>query len=159
MTAQQRSSATDGSPPGPPGAVLRCPLSGCDATPTVFSRATKSTDPNLAQSPEQVVVDDTSVYWTDADRTVVKCAKTGCVTPEVLASQQVSRGALAVDGANVYWFADTYAGGPKVLRRCAKSGCGGMPTTLAMRNALPGVLAVDATSVYWTRSIASKAAS
>jgi hypothetical protein len=95
-------------------------------------------------SPFNIAVDTTDVYWTDfAGGTVMSVSLSGgSVT--TLASGQDGPFGIAVDSTNVYW---TTTGGGTVMSVALGGGC---PTTLASGQDKPFGIAVDSTSVYWS---------
>jgi hypothetical protein len=109
--------------------------------PVPYSTATA-----LAQflnTPQDIGVDASNVYWTDTgDNTVWSVAKTGG-TPVQLASGQSNPAFLALDDTYVYWI---NAAGTSI-NRVPKSGGGVMPVVTT--SAAPMGIAVDATKVYW----------
>jgi hypothetical protein len=85
---------------------MQCTLSSC--VPTVVTLA----GPGITAL-GQLAVDDQAVYWTvDRDPGEVdSCTIDGCGgKPRVLATQQTSPDALAVDSAKVYWAAQAAGG-------------------------------------------------
>jgi hypothetical protein len=64
-------------------------------------------------APRSLALDETSVYWVNATpplidvakrtASVVRCAKAGCASPEVLAADQLVPRAVAVGSGAVYW--------------------------------------------------------
>ena len=110
--------------------------------------------------------DGTATPATDANPVVDAApeidAPTVIAGASIFASGQVSPGALAMDGTNLYWynFGISWVAGPKVqgwsggqVMKCAKSGCADGPTTLASDRAngftSPFVLATDGADVVW----------
>jgi hypothetical protein len=106
----------------------------------------------LAQSanPQNIVVDSTSVYWTDTplfqSGTIFKVPIAGG-KPAMLASAIMDPFGLAVDATSVYW-----ADGNTVMKVPV---AGGTSTTFASGDATVFGVAVDATSVYWTNDVGS----
>jgi hypothetical protein len=83
--------------------VLRCPLAGCNNTPTTLVS-------ELDPPPNAVATDGVSVYFTTASMqvsgAVLKCAVGGCDgKPTTIASLPCGSipGGLAVDATHVYW--------------------------------------------------------
>jgi hypothetical protein len=101
-----------------------------------------------------LIVDDTSVYWTAArnpgDGRIMKIAKTGGAGTALASGLQPPR-RLAVDDANVYWtFLPSVPGAGSVMR-VAKSG--GSPVTIASGRSAPDAIAVDRANIYWSESV------
>lgn len=96
-----------------------------------------------------VAVDASDIYWT-AYSQVLKCSKTNCGTPTLLAStQQVAATRLVVDATNVYWLTEDGA-----VRYCSKANCVS-PNVLwapaSVQTPNHGTdLAIDSGTVYWT---------
>ena len=122
------------------GALVKCPVAGCNGNPTVLVEGLQPGD-----GVGRMAADAENVYWTNtgfsSDGTVTMCAKAGCNgMPTVLASG-VAPCDIAVDAANVYW-AD--AGG---IWAVPKAG-GAHPRLVCA--ALVDRIAVDETNVYST---------
>jgi hypothetical protein len=104
------------------------------------------------ENPHSIVLDETSVYWTDLTSTtgaILKMPLEGGA-PVVLAASQNNPHGLAVDGTNVYW---TTFGAPGQVRRVLKAPPAGTVSPveeLASNESLPNMLAVDDEFVYWT---------
>jgi hypothetical protein len=118
--------------------LLRVPLLGGPIT-TVVPTATSGM--SLAS---QVVVDATSIYWSDSrdGASAIKRMPLGGGSPVVLVYGEGAH--YATDGTSVYW--TNINDGGSVLR---VSGDGLVQTKLAMGVGY-GQIAVDVTSVYWT---------
>ena len=108
------------------------------------------------QSPENVVVDTASAYWTNiGDGTVMKVPLAGGA-PTTLASGQSRPLGIALDSTTVYWTdsgdcpVDGGACNGSVVQVAI---AGGTPITLATGQVYPPGVAVDATSVYWTTGV------
>ena len=101
-------------------------------------------------SPTAIVVDHTSVYWTDSDSgTVLKISLSGG-TPTMLATGQSYPNGIAVDATSIYW---TNSGGGDGTGSVMKAPIGGgTPIALASAQNHAAGIAVDATSVYWVDS-------
>ena len=106
---------------GPPGAlayrdgflyigtspqIARCADGRSDCSSFVDGGVELLTD--RAGDVRAIAVDDDSIYWTSksvgtAEGRVLKCPKTGCVTPVVVASGQQDPRGIAIDDSSVYW--------------------------------------------------------
>jgi hypothetical protein len=143
--------------PTQPGRIMKAPLAGGPAT-TLVSGPQGVTE----YSSQNIVVDSTSVYWTNAGPpsgtpwvptgAVVKVPSSGG-TPVTLAANRLRpTGALAVDADSVYWTEWTQwiaEGGTVNVGNVMKAPInGGSPTTLACGLSYLGAIAVDDTSVY-----------
>ena len=103
-------------------------------------------------SPQDIAVDGTSVYWVNfgtvtnnnKDGTVMKVPIAGG-TPMQLAGGQTMPRRLVVDATSVYWTASNSTG---TVMKVPLGG--GATTQLASAQGSPWGVAVDATSVYWT---------
>jgi hypothetical protein len=105
-------------------------------------------------SPSEIAVDATSVYWTNYYGGTVMKVPLGGGSVTTLASGQNVPGGIAVDATSVYWTnkgtsANNYTDGTVMKVPLG----GGSATTLASgQNGARGI-AVDATSVYWTNQV------
>jgi len=120
------------------------PSNGINAAFTAFQTAVQT----LANNPQGIAVDATSVYWTTyapSTGTVMKVDVNGGV-PRTLASEQGGPQGIVVDRTNVYWL-DVSNGVDGTVMRMDLDG--GNVTTLA-RSPVPGSIAIDDTSLYWT---------
>ena len=87
---------------------------------TVLSAAAMSCGPptylasGMQGPPHALALDDGFVYWVNtglgtannlpfAPNTIQRCAKTGCSSPETLATEPSTANGLAVDGVAIYW--------------------------------------------------------
>jgi len=152
-----------------PGGVCACPKGtvACDSTcvadlktnPNNCGECGKVCSPsstcNLGEcrdpivsggTPTAIVVDATSLYFTDLAGTVMKAALNGDA-PTVLASGQASPVAIAVDATSVYWVNFGTAANDGSIMKVALGG--GTPVTLASGQSYAWAIALDATSVYW----------
>jgi hypothetical protein len=131
------------------GTVNACDVAACRSTATAIAAG--------LDRPTSVIADDSGVYWTEIatarrpamDGRVMGLAPGGA--PIVLASG-IAPGGLALDGRFVY-----FPNGDGWIMKCAKSGCGGIPTRIARGIVVdeeqpPSDIAVDDNSVYWTES-------
>jgi hypothetical protein len=83
------------------GAVLSCPVAGCDGGPSTVAG-------QLPGLPQAIAVDDASVYFTVFGNKddVFTCAKTGCTNPALIydgTGNEAELTAVSVDSVNVYW--------------------------------------------------------
>ncbi|MBI2489924.1 MAG: carboxypeptidase regulatory-like domain-containing protein [Planctomycetes bacterium] len=98
-------------------------------------------------NPNDIAVDDTSVYWTEyGGRTVKKVSKSGG-SVATLASGLYSVSGLAVDNNYVY-FAENIGINAANIKKVSKNG--GTVITLASGQPSTWSVAVDGISVYWT---------
>ena len=129
---------------GPPeGAILKAPLGG-GAVTTLASV--------LAVDFGAVLVDDTSIYWSNnAGMTdqVMKADKTDGRNPTVLARPGYVVG-LAIDFTSVYW-ATQFLPGTDTTAVMKIDKTGGSPVTLATEQSSIGRPAVDSTNIYYAR--------
>jgi hypothetical protein len=120
-----------------PGAVMSCSATNCNNQPQVLAAN--------RIGPVAIAVDGADLYWTEESGQVNKCPVSGCFGPPVaLATGRTGIreiGGLAVDKSYVYW-----SEGAGIVR-CAKSGCGNIPSTVAV-----GAygLRTDGSYLYWT---------
>lgn len=130
-----------------PGMIVTMPVGG--GTPTTLATLASGS------TPSGIVVDDASVYWTDANFSVATGSgeivkiPVGGGNPTTLASGLDLPGAMALDAANVYWIDDTDDTVMKVPVG------GGNASTLAKGQAgqsQPVAVATDGASVFWTAS-------
>ncbi len=129
------------------GKLMRMPVAGGAVEELAAGKA--------GDNPHSIVLDDTSVYWTDFRATtgaILKLPLAGG-EPVVVAANQDSAHGLAVDATNVYW--TTYLARGQV-RRASKATSEGKPSPvidLASAESLPNNVTVDAKFAYWTNSI------
>jgi hypothetical protein len=107
---------------------------------------------------DALALDAKNVYWTrrgfhGEPSDILKCPRSGCVTPETLHAHSYKGrphgggpSALAVDDGGVVWI--DYD--ERAIERCPLEGCGAAPTMLAKTAARPGDLALAQGVVYWT---------
>src|SRR5262249_16651893 len=96
--------------------------------------------------PWGIAVDDSQVYWTNREGTVLSAPLAGG-PPTVVASDQPFASALAVDSLNVYWTTWQSPGG--TVMQLAKTAVGSAPVQLASGQGYPGAIATDDSHVYW----------
>jgi hypothetical protein len=104
--------------------------------------------------PLRLVVDDTSVFWTDSgDARVMKVDISGNHTTEIFGfdASWSSTASIAADGTNVYWTAWDVHHSVGTLMKKPKAG--GAQTVLASAKTSLSGLAVDATTVYWLGAV------
>lgn len=99
-------------------------------------------------SADRLVLDSTSVYWTEYDTTagkIRKVAKTGGAVATLASNLALPLG-IAVDATDVYW---------STINTIQKVGIsGGTPTVIASASGGQGLnLAIDAANVYWADRI------
>jgi hypothetical protein len=143
--------------------IVTCPVGGCSGSPAVVVSGRTGIG--------AIAADATRIYWVELGTAVgggklplrsytngqiVECTATGCGNaPTTLASYPtwLGAGAIAIDGANVYWSTEDAGGAWGTIARCAIGGCAGTPTkvgsTATLKSPTLG-LALDATRVYWT---------
>jgi hypothetical protein len=122
-----------------PSAVVACAIGGCGDAPTVVADN---------QTPYDVAVDATNVYWTNFnDNSVYVCAIDGCADTPTLITNAMDAWSIAVDGAAVYWSENTGAGR---IERCALGGSCNGAAQIAIDQVNPGGLVLDAANVYWS---------
>jgi hypothetical protein len=106
-------------------------------------------------TPTNLVADDTHVYWTSSDATVLRCPADGCVTrPELVAlTQEVVTGAgtLTLDDERVFWTIRRANQATGAVMTAPKDGSG-TATILVDNLHMPMSIAVDRTNVYWTEA-------
>jgi hypothetical protein len=119
------------------GSARRCAIGNC-ATPVVFATG--------LSSPQAIVVDVVSTYWTNqVGSSVQKCQLSGCNnSPTLVASNEPGAEGIAVDTSGIYWTDST--GG--LVRMCPATGCGAGPITLASGLAQPANVVLDDQAVY-----------
>jgi hypothetical protein len=132
--------------PGAHGAIMKCPITGCGAIPTVLASGQRN--------PHGITVDKSAVYWTNSVEpgAVLKVPISGgSGSPSIIASDQVVPTAIAVDRSNVYWTNGSgNAFGKNSVMRIALAG--GTPVVVAPRQvSLGDRLVVDQDCIYWTR--------
>jgi hypothetical protein len=86
--------------------VLKCAIDGCNGSPTEVATA----------QAYALAIDGANVYVTTID-SVLKCAKTGCTEPTVLASGQTNPTDVVVDSTHVYWSDRTGHGAIHVIEK------------------------------------------
>jgi hypothetical protein len=121
--------------------ILAAPLDGGPAVTLVGG---------IASDPQALVLDGTSVYWTQYDGTVARAPLAGL--PDGGAAETIATGQnfptfLTSDGVHLYWLnhGDSNTNGELVRAPLD----GGAPEVLAQGLYLPQTIAVDDTSVYF----------
>jgi hypothetical protein len=74
------------------GGVFRCAIAGCNGSPVTVT-------PSQSWS---LAIDEANVYFTTL-HAIMKCTKSGCVEPTVIASDQFAPADIVVDATSVYW--------------------------------------------------------
>ncbi len=116
-----------------------------DANSDIFKMAVS--DPIIISSggnPWDIVVDSTSVYWTDTINGTVSTVPIGGGTTVHLATGLTSPVGISIDGTHIYW-TDSVDG---TITRLLKSG--GSPSILASSQNQPWDIVVSDGVVYWT---------
>lgn len=119
-----------------PGAVYKCPLTGCAGAPTVVA--------SVQVNPWNIVVAGASVYYA-TDTKLMKCAVGGCGSSPTPVADVTKPVSLATNAADVFW---TSASTGEILA-CPLAGCAGAPRVVASGQTAPSALAADATNAYW----------
>ncbi|KYF66934.1 hypothetical protein BE11_01430 [Sorangium cellulosum] len=98
----------------------------------------------------RVRVDETHVYWTNADASSIRKAPIAGGASVALATGYFESHEVALDATHVYW--TTPGEGPSVgsVNRVPKEG--GTPVALATDQPSPYYIAVDETHVYWVNA-------
>jgi hypothetical protein len=117
---------------------------GCANSPTILTAASASGMPSHG-----LVIDTTTVYFTNDSGTVWKVSKTPGAAPVTLSTGGGTPFGIAVDSTNVYWTDGT--NGTVMTAPIV----GGPATTLASGQSLPTSIAVDSAYVYWTDAATS----
>jgi subtilisin-like proprotein convertase family protein len=98
-------------------------------------------------NPNDVTVDDTSVYWTEYGSGTVKKVSKGGGSVTTLVSSLYSVSGLTVDGSYVY-FGEDVGSNAANIKKVPKNG--GSVITLASGQPSAWKVTVDGSSVYWT---------
>jgi hypothetical protein len=122
-------------PPGPAFAGAEVP---------VAPRTPRPDDDAIGWS---LAVDDEAVYWTTVSGKIVRRAKLGPASEQVLAESRADFATLALNASWVYYSVCPTASITCSLRRVAKSG--GPSQTLVEGELLAGALVVDESGLYW----------
>lgn len=103
--------------------------------------------------PNSIVVDTTSVYWTDATTgSVWRAARTAGASPVKLADSAAPADNLFLDGQRLIWHSGVGASGA-ILSVPTQGGAG--PTTLGANRTLPDhthAISADGANLYWVDS-------
>jgi hypothetical protein len=101
--------------------------------------------------PQDIVVDETHVYWTEFRADIVRRVPVGGGDPVDFAAGQPSPRHMALDATHVYWAANQYDVNMTLLDtwlvKAPKDGS--TPTIVMPMESGPYAIAVDATHVYW----------
>ena len=133
------------------GCGLACSVS-CSAGECLVVVASSATEDTYYN----IVLDDTSVYWTNAatggvytEGTVLKAPLKGGATT-TLASGQISPYGIAIDATSVYWTNEgtCYDKTDGSILKVPLGG--GTPTTIVSDAFCPYAIAIDGTNIYWT---------
>jgi len=127
--------------------LVACPPQGCEVGGPVVI-APRITPTNLA-------ADDTHVYWTSFDGTLLRCPADGCATrPELVAlTEEVAFGPvpLTLDDERVFWTTRREGQASGAIMTAPKDGSA-TATVLVDKVHSPMSIAVDRTNVYWTEA-------
>jgi hypothetical protein len=134
------------------GNVSQCSLPSCGSQPTTLFGGIIAA--------RALAVAAGFVYVADAnpvEGAIYQCPATGCPEgAQALASGLSGVTAIAADASYVYWTelgdyesAGTVLEGTGVVRRCAVTGCNGVPETFAVNLTDPVAIAVGANAVFW----------
>ena len=149
MTSQGTSYLND-------GAIMKCPVCGCNGAPRELVQAT---GPNGSVPPMNLAVSGDHAVWFDGTGNLMACSISNCNATAMPIAQGLPNGGnaptvqLATDGIAAYWVS-TVVPIPEqattTLFSCPLSGCGPSPTALASNLATPATgIAVDADYIYW----------
>ncbi|HEU4535697.1 MAG TPA: hypothetical protein VFS00_16330, partial [Polyangiaceae bacterium] len=148
------------------GAVRACGVNGCQDNPRILAAEQPKpeyigvADPNAGKLPGSDVWSN-QIYWTTTlGGAVLRCAKTGCAQPSIVAEGQTlptgvnvsssasSMGTAAGD-VHVYWATAGGAGGGAIKRCKLEDGPCVEPEVLASGLRAPSVLITGLTYLYW----------
>lgn len=151
------------------GAVRACAVTGCEDAPRSLAEEQPKpefiglTDSNAGQLPESAPW-STQVYWTTSlGGTVLRCAKTGCPQPSVVADNQASprgvnvstsasspTGGIAGD-VTIYWATAGDGSNPGEVKRCKLDleGPCTAPEVLETGLKAPASLVTGLRYIYW----------
>lgn len=121
---------------GDDSSVKRLPIGGGEAEQLASGSGSR-----------RLEIDDTHVYWTNADASTVRKVPVAGGEVVILATGYFESHEVALDATTVYW--TTPGEGPSVGAVNKVPKAGGTPVALATDQASPFYIAVDATHVYW----------
>lgn len=145
------------------GAIMSCPVCGCNGAPREL---VQGTGPNQPVSPLNLAVSGDHAVWFDGAGNLFACSISHCNATATAIAQGLPIDKpgpsvqLATDGATAYWLSptplpdggwgDAAPEGVMTLYSCPISGCGSSPNVLAGDLAPPATgIAADANYIYW----------
>ncbi|AUX30331.1 hypothetical protein SOCE836_024340 [Sorangium cellulosum] len=121
---------------GDDSAVKRVPIGGGEAVQLAVGSGSR-----------RLEIDDTHVYWTNADASTIRKVPIGGGEDVILATGYFESHEVALDATTVYWTTPGEGPGVGSVNKVPKAG--GTPVALATGQASPFSIAVDGTHVYW----------